>query len=235
MRTNGLAVVKAAFFLSQKMLIGNTLSVAAGLLMLLAVPSLVQCGEVCGVNNLPEFGELQQQGEEGLSNKIWAMVPSYTFSCPGVVQRWRARVESGRNLYDRYQMTFSVWRTVENAVGTCSYDRVGQNSHSGLAPEVDTEGAELGIVTLEVPEEERFSVEAGDFVGFTVRHYEVDGEVVRTGTASVLTVNSNVTNATVYVWQPPIPSMLPCIDGDMPEGVIPFAAAPVVTVEMGKC
>ena len=215
-------------------------------IIFLAAPSSVKCGgDVCGINGVPEFplssGRPQHATgqEEGLGNKIWALVPSYVFSCPGVVARWRAHVESWRSRYDRYDLKFSVWRRVaESPGGTCSYEAVGENSHTALAPEVDAGGAELGYVTLEVSENERFAVEPGDFVGFTVGHYVVDwpsGVVVETGTASLAT-DRNETGVAVYVWQPPLPSTLPCIASgqQLPERVVSITAAPIITADMSE-
>ena len=209
--------------MSASKLVGTTVG-----FFLLAFSSLAKCQKVCGVSGLPEFRDTQR---EGLMNRISAIVPSYTFTCAGVVTRWRVHVERRRNRYDRYDMTLSVWRPADG----CTYVRVGENSHSGLAPDLDSNGEALGSVTLDVPKEDRFSVEPGDFVGFSVRHYEVEWpseHELGEGVASVM-VNLNRTDISTYAWTAlSLPPILPCIR----EGIVAIniTAAPVITVDMSK-
>ena len=212
--------------MSASKLVGTTVG-----FFLLACCSLAKCQEVCGLSGLPEFRDTTEHLQrEGLMNRISAIVPSYTFTCAGAVTRWRAHVERRRNRYDRYEMTFSVWRPADG----CTYVRVGENSNSGLAPELDSNGEALGSVTLSVPVEDRFSVEPGDFVGFSVRHYEVEwpsGLELGEGAASVMVENR--TDISTYAWTAPaLPPTLPCIR----EGIVAMniTAAPVITVDMSK-
>ena len=210
-----------------KMLASKLFGIIVGFLLL----TLVKCQEICGVSDLPPFRDTEHFQREGLINRISAIVPSYTFTCSGVVRRWRAHVERRRNRYDRYELTFSVWRPADG----CTYDKVGENNHSGLAPELDGNGEALGSVTLDVREEDRFSVESGDFVGFSVRHYEVDwpsDREIAEGAASLM-VDLNRTDISTYAWiTATLPSTLPC----MREGVtsINITAAPVISVDMSK-
>ena len=206
-----------------------------GLFVLVVGASLAKCEEVCGLSNLPEFRDAEQVSH-GLPAKISGIIPSYSFTCAGIVTKWRARVESGQS-FDRYDMTFSVWRTV-NSSGTCTYVRVDDNSGSGLVPELGADGEALGSVTLCVHEEDRFSVEVGDFVGFSVRNYEVNGQGYAEGDASVM-VDENTTDLATYVWTTTsLPQTLSCIR-ELPGGVFtvnPFRllVAPVITAEIGE-
>lgn len=200
-------------------------------LFLLVLSSMVKCQAICGVDNLPEFRDTEHFQREGLTSKISAVVPSYTFTCAGVVTRWGAHVERRRNRHDRYEMTFSVWRP---AADGCTLAKVGENFHPGLAPEIDEESRELlGSVILYVHKGERFLVEPGDIVGFSVRHYEVEWpseREVAAGVASVM-VDRNRTDIATYVWSTAaaLESTLPCFH----EGTN-VTAAPVISVEMSR-
>ena len=195
------------------------------LLIAIATPAIC---EMCGLENLPEFRDTEHLQREGLQSGTVAIIPSYNFTCAGYVKEWRAHVERRRNRHDRYEMAFSVWRKTDR----CALTKVGENSHVGLAPEVGENGTVLGTVTLHVNEEQRLLVQPGDFVGFQVRHYEVDwpsGNETGPGSASVM-VDLNKTD--VLVWIRSLPFDLTCIESWEVFQPHPLAAAPVIDVSM---
>ena len=202
---------------------------AVFLFVVIATPAIC---EKCGVENLPEFRDTAHPQRDGLQSGTIALIPSYNFTCAGYISQWRAHVERRRNRYDRYEMSFSVWRRTEE----CAVTKVGENYHAGLAPEVDENGTVLGTVMLNVHDGNRILVQPGDFVGFRVRHYEVDwpsGQETGPGSASVM-VDLNRTD--VLVWTRPLPFDLNCIESwEVLESVFephPLAAAPVIDVSM---
>ena len=216
----------------------------ASILLILSAPSVC---DFCGVENLPEFWSTRDQRNDGLPNRVAGLIPSYIFSCAGYVKQWRAHVEAWESSNDLYQVTFSVWRRTESQDDNCTYTKVGENFHHGLAPEIGENGG--GIVTLNVSSEQRVPVRPGDFVGFQLHHYilgSLSGEGAKSHGASVV-MDFNRTNVTV--WYRSSPFQQACIsDRDLvekdfiplsplsPDQLLPLSAAPVidVAVEMRK-
>lgn len=197
------------------------------------------------VDSLPDFRNTGHLQREGLSNGIAAVIPAYNFSCTGRVKQWRAHVERRRNRYDRYKLTFSVWRQTSSS-DDCEYQLVGENAHSGLAPELGDNDTALGTVTLNVSAEEQIVVRPGDFVGFKVEHYEVawpSGRWLGAGAASIMV---DLEQTDVLVWNKQLPFDQTCLrerdldrETEHYSGVFeptPLPAAPVIAVmvESGK-
>ena len=211
-------------------------------LLVFALSTQVIC-DTCEVNDLPEFRDIPgHRLEDGLDGEVSAIVPSYTFSCAGHVAQWRAHVEGRRSRYDRYVLTFSVWRRLQTNE-FCSLVKIGENSHPGrLAPETDASNSSLGTVTLNVNKGDQILVEPGDFVGFWVRHYEGEGEMVA-GAASILT-DVNRTDVVVYMSTTPLSSHIGCVDQrstnawdieGIPRRITAAVLAPVITMEIREC
>lgn len=219
---------------------GSKVLCTASILLLLSAPSLC---DFCGVENLPEFWSTRRQQNDGLPNRVAALIPSYIFSCAGYIKQWRAHVENSSNLY---QLTFSVWRRTESQDENCTYANVGENFHHGIAPEIGENGA--GIVTLNVSSEQRVLVQPGDFVGFQSHHNvsgSFSGEGAESHGASVV-LDFNRTNVTV--WYRSSPFQQACIsEKDLvgkdfvpfsplsPDQLLPLSAAPVIDVAVEMC
>lgn len=207
-------------------------------LLIFALSCQVIC-DTCEVNNLPVFRDIPSHGlEDGLDGGISAIIPSYTFNCAGHVAQWRAHVEGRRSRYDRYVLTFSVWRK-QKTNEFCAIIKIGENSHLGrLAPDTDGNNSSLGIVTLNVRREDQILAEPGDFVGFQVAHYDEEEEMA--GAASVM-ADVNRTDVVVYMSTSSLASHIGCVDQrslsdweieGVTRRITPAVLAPVITMEM---
>ena len=108
---------------------------------------------------LPLFGGREPHNE--LPDKIQAILPTYTFTCSGQVVQWGACVQpQGRN--ERYDIYFQVWRSTGD--DGC-YSIVGSNFIADGDPDIPR-----GCIVFDVPEDQRFTVEAGDVMGFYSDH-----------------------------------------------------------------
>ena len=119
-------------------------------------------------------------------DKFQAIVPAYTFQCPGRVTEWRACVKPGGGSKERYYIQFQVWRP--NSPTGC-YSLVGYNiplDDAGV-PEreisnstniIEAEGyldpPDNGLnhcVVLPVRESKQIEVQPDDVVGYYVDHF----------------------------------------------------------------
>lgn len=211
---------------------------SASIFLLLSTPSVC---DFCGVENLPEFRSMGHLQNDGLPNRVAALIPSYVFSCAGYIKQWRAHVEAWESGNDLYQLTFSVWRRT-NRDGNCTYTKVGENRgedvHHGLVPESGT-----GIVTLNVSSEKRVRVQPGDFVGFQSHYYLLGSPGGPGGTEShgaSVAVDPNRTNVTVWYRSSPLEQR--CISEEdfvplspLSDQLLPLSAAPVIDVAVDMC
>ena len=201
--------------------------------------TLYDVADFCKVSNLPEFQATELELVTPVEDdRVSVLVPSYTFTCAGNVTEWRARVSGRRNAYDRYDLTFSIWRRKEMN-NNCTFENIGRNFHTGLAPEVDTDNTPLGTLTFDVPEDKRVLVQPGDFIGIDVQ-YRVTSPDILPIPGSIL-MYTNQTDAMVYIKSYSLHSTS-CIN-ELYERVdevnshhqlSAVAAAPIITMEIGE-
>ncbi|XP_064406899.1 uncharacterized protein LOC135351741 isoform X2 [Halichondria panicea] len=92
----------------------------------------------CGVSNLPPFSDPGGGGgAPRIQYRQQVLIPSYQFTCSGVVTQWGAYVEPGGDR-DRtvYIPTFQVWRPDGNGNGV--YTMVGENAYTSPITVIDS-------------------------------------------------------------------------------------------------
>lgn len=207
-------------------------------IVLITLYSVAKCDDICKVSNLPEFQATElEQVIPMEDDRVSVLIPSYIFTCAGYVTQWRAHVNGRRNTYDRYDLTFSIWRKNEMD-NECEFMNIDKNFHTGLTPEVDANNTALGTLTFNVPGDKRVLVQPGDFVGIDVRHYEVTGQGIPPVPASIV-MDTNKTDVKVYIMPYPLQSTIRCINESY-DGVDALnfpqqlTAAPIITMEIGE-
>ena len=90
------------------------------------------------------------------------IVPSYQFSCRGLVTSWSACVDPGGDK-ERYEIHFQVWRSTSDGC----FSLVGVNVPRDLLEPQDH------CLSYSVPEEDRLEVSPGDVIGFYVDRYKL--------------------------------------------------------------
>ncbi len=108
----------------------------------------------CGVTNLPSFSDPGKDAPR-IQYRQQVLIPSYQFTCCGVVTEWRAYVEPGGDMHTTvYTATFQVWRPEGNGV----YTKVGENAYLNPIPLVDS--SELSAIQPFI------EFQLGDVVGY---------------------------------------------------------------------
>ena len=103
-----------------------------------------------------------------LDYKQQVLIPSYQFSCCGVVTQWGAYVQPGGSMHTMvYTATFQVWRPDGNGV----YTMVGENAY--LSPITLVANSRLLVAATEP----FIEFQPGDVVGYYLDSTECSGSV----------------------------------------------------------
>ena len=115
------------------------------------------------VSGLPAYHSYTTSQITG--DQVQAIVPSYRFSCPGIVTGWGGCF-SPADSDDRYYVLYQVWREVSPGC----YQQVGPSS-SSEPQKTNLLRLEGGCNRTVLPVEDQVAVEEGDVVGFYVDYW----------------------------------------------------------------
>ena len=116
-----------------------------------------------GNRPLPLF-ERQSDNEPRSRSPIQAIIPSYRFSCCGVITGWGTFVERIVSKPSRFTVSFQVWRG-STGNGSCYYLTGVNRFPDIILPNVDEEDPMRGLINVTTPMKERIAVQPGDVVG----------------------------------------------------------------------
>ncbi len=122
----------------------------------------------CPPANIPPF--VQTSDRVPLNGPVQAIVPSYNFSCYGIVTMWGACINpGGMRTADLYDIYFQVLRAAPQGPEGC-YDLVGYNFISrGMGGEDELRRC---IVMEDIPPGDQIRVEPGDVVGIHIEFFK---------------------------------------------------------------
>ena len=121
----------------------------------------VQMSLACEPRGLPPLVD-DHRSHDTSEELVNFLVPSYQFSCHGLVVFWSACVDHGGDR-ERYEIRFQVWRPS----GDDCFNLVGVNVPSELLAPDDH------CVQYHVPVEQQIQVLPGDVMGFYVDRYKL--------------------------------------------------------------
>ena len=124
-------------------------------------PPTVQVSLACQPMGLPPLAD-DHRSRDSTVELVDFILPSYQFTCHGLVTSWRACVDPGGNR-ERYDIKFLVWRPSTDGCFTV----VGINVPSELLAPQDH------CVQYSVPLREQVEVFPGDVIGFYVDRYKL--------------------------------------------------------------
>ena len=121
----------------------------------------VQVTLACNPQGLPPLID-DHRSRDSSDELVDFLVPSYQFSCHGLVANWSACVDPGGDK-ERYNIEFQVWRSSADGCFTLA----GINVPSQLLVPVDH------CVEYLVPSNEQIEVFPGDIIGFYVDRFKL--------------------------------------------------------------
>ena len=162
------------------------------------------------MTNLPQFSN-PGNSVDTLAFRQQVLIPSYQFSCCGVVTEWGAYVQPGGSMHRTvYTATFQVWRPEGNGV----YTMVGENAYPN--PITLEDDSQILVDALQP----FIEFKPGDVVGYYLDSTESSGSVQ---------LDESNRNEEVYYG--------PLINGKFDTtaiGVSRTSLAPIIYVAVGK-